>query len=116
MKNYWLDKKAARSEAIEIPVPPMIPMIDIGPINIPDLQVNFPPIIFGTIDISDYQIPTEIKLEGCGIPTEIRMMTPDFIPGSYIQMDQIIPPTAIMIDWGTPPVIDCIITIHGPTC
>ena len=99
MKNYWLEKKAAKSEAFEIPVPPLIPMIDIGPINIPDLQINFPPIIFGTIDISQ-------------IPTEIAMMTPDFIPGSYIQMDSFIPPTAITIDWGMPPVVECSITIQ----
>lgn len=120
MKNYWLERKAIAEEIKNFKIPE-IPPIDFPAIDltkIPPPDINLPPIVFGPcIDITGmtFDIPTEIKLTAIDIPSIIRIdgmpvspsVTPDFSCG--------LPPSPIMVDWGMPPEISCIVTIVCPT-
>lgn len=94
MKNFWLDKLAAK---IDIPVPevpdlPYCSYVNVGPppvIELPPLVLttpaDFPTVIGGPVDI-----PDQIQICGDNIPPQIE------------------------INWGEPPKVECYVLICSP--
>jgi len=130
MKNYWLTRKAIREEIEEFKIPEIppinFPAFDF-PVPVPPLDINIPPIVFGPcIDITgmNYEIPTEIKLTAAdippiividGIPPVINLTGIDWSKCAQpMCLDGGLPPSQIVVDWGVPPTIDCIVTVCCP--
>jgi hypothetical protein len=106
--NWEAIEKEEQEEKIkfeipEIPTPEIPPITVMWDFNTPPPEINIPPMVFGTIDITGTGIMTQIDISPpVNIPTEIKLVAPDPMP-------------VIKVEWGLPPTIPLIITdTSGP--